>query len=296
MFLIFAIVGPADAKERLNSILEAVLGTVQLFDPTAEREAGRQNLQRGEEFLKALGEKQILAAVHAQPQWFLLKLKDQPVGFLYQTESPVRRDGADGVEVRMRIKTQMPGDDVRFARRELFCTPNRSLELWKEDLVIGTGERAVRMVEDGIRQEEMIVCNTVRCNQERTHKKKLGEDIAGVYLPRAEATLLPRLVDLNKKQSYAFAYYNSEPNDFDMRTFAVAGPERIALGGSEVQAFRTTDQLADDVEPAVMWVDSGGMLLRVESSDGLVMEAASKPQVLEKFPSAEDDVKAMEKQ
>ena len=95
-----------------------------------------------------------------------------------------------------------------------------------------------------------------------------------------------RLVDLTRPAKYAFASYASLENNFDMRTFAVIGTEKIATVRGEVQAVRATDQAAANAEPATLWLGPDGKLLRMKSADGLVMNASARGAVLRRYPKA----------
>jgi len=108
-------------------------------------------------------------------------------------------------------------------------------------------------------------------------------------------TLLPRLVDLTKPAAYAFASYNSQLNTFDMRTFTVVGPQKITVNQSQVEAIKVTDQGAADTEPAVLWVNAKGLVLRMSTSDGLLMEAVPKTVIIQRFPKADDVAKEIGK-
>ena len=84
-------------------------------------------------------------------------------------------------------------------------------------------------------------------------------------------------------QSFAFAVYNPAAHDFDLRTIQVVGPEKITLGGRELQATRLTDQMAADAPVANVWVDAKGILLRMRTAEGLTLERAEKKAVIAKF-------------
>jgi hypothetical protein len=95
-----------------------------------------------------------------------------------------------------------------------------------------------------------------------------------------------RLVDLTKRTQYAFASYASLENNFDMRTFAILGTEKIATVRGEVQAVRATDQAAANADPATLWLTPDGKLLRMKTIDGLIMNASARAAVLRRYPTA----------
>ncbi len=288
-FLIFVMAGPADASERLDKICSQILATVTLTDPKTAREELAQNLRRGQELLASLNDNKLSKAVTKEPQWFLLTHKGKDVGFMHVAELWGRLERMEGVTIKTCVMLQMPKDKRRVLRRSLFSTARGNLERWREHLFVGGGPGAVSTTEEGLKKADMIVCNITQGANSRTRKKKVPKS---VYLPRAIGWQMFRLVDLTKPAKYAFASYASLENNFDMRTFAVIGTEKIATVRGEVQAVRATDQAAANAEPATLWLGPDGKLLRMKSADGLVMNASARGAVLRRYPKAEAVVSA----
>ncbi|MCK4602558.1 MAG: hypothetical protein KAU28_08840, partial [Phycisphaerae bacterium] len=223
-FLIIKITGPVDMKDRLDAICGAVLATLEVTDPKKALEKRKELLARGEKLLAGLTDKKLTDATHGEPQWCLLRFKGDDVGFMLTTESATRREGRRGYEVKLWVMSRLPKDQPRLLKRVLFTTVDRKLERWTESLQIGSGPTSVVIGEDGIRQDDVIVCNFARGDRIDTNKKAVPASLT-FYLPRAIGLLLPRLVDLQEQTSYAFAVYAGDVNDFDMRTLKVIGPD-----------------------------------------------------------------------
>jgi len=291
-FLVLTVSGPSDMKQKLNAICEAVLGTFEIIDREAALEARQKNLVRGQDLLASLGHEELKKAVRPSPQWFLVKKDEKVVGFVKVEESIETRSKVPGVSVVQYLTVQLPTDPIRLIKQEAFSTADRSVEMWTERLEVGEGPGAQWTVEEGLKQSELIVCNIKGPNGEQTKNRKAPEEI---YLPRALAKLLPRLVDLNQPSAYSFAVYTSPVNDFDMRTFRVIGKDTLMLDGEKRACIRVTDQAAADVEPIRQWVDQQGNLLRIKANDGTTMEAVSLPKVLRHFHQAESYVERMDR-
>jgi hypothetical protein len=290
---ILSITGPQDMKDQLNGIYDTVMGTLELNDPKKALDERKENVARGTEFLKNLKDARVAAALSGDPQWFLLRLKGEDMGFVAQKEFTTPVDRVDGSAVQSWVWMQLPGDKPRMLLRKMFLTPDRSFERWAEDLRIGADKDSVRILEDGLKQDDMIVCTvTVGPANPQRLKKQAPQDF---YLPRVVHALLPRLVDLTKPAAYTFASYNSQLNTFDMRTFTVIGPQKITVNQSQVEAIKVTDQGAADTEPAVLWVNAKGLVLRMSTSDGLLMEAVPKTVIIQRFPKADDVAKEIGK-
>ena len=283
-FLILTVTGQIPDKEKLNSLCDAVLATLQLIDPKKEFAERKARVERGEKLLASLNNKKVTAVLDAQSRWYLFRLKDDYVGFMKVSEKAARRNNSVGVEISKWIMFKFPEDDARLMKRTLFAAGGASVEIWSEHLQVGEGDRSVWRVEKGIRQDELIVCTVSECGRERVRKKGVPQKI---YLARATGDLLPRLVDLKKPQSYAFARYTSESNAFEMRTFAVVGPEKITVGGRRVDAIRATDQSSPTADAASLWLDAEGRLLRMQTEQDLSVQRSTRAAVLRRFANAE---------
>jgi len=283
-FLIFSMRGPETAKTRLGQLSDAILETLTLFDPKAEREMQEKNLARGQDLLGEIDDKALRAAVRAAPQWFLLRWEGKPVGFMKQTEGPGKERDASGWQVTSWVMLQMPKDDIRLMKRVMFVTADRSMERWKEQLQVGEGEKALSRAEDGLKQKDLIVCNAEQEGRLSTHQQNVP---GPYYLPRATGMLLPRLVDLSKPAAYSFATYDGGSNRFDIRTFTVVGKDRLTVDGKRLDAIKASDRPNDDAEASILWLDEKGNLLRMQSPEGLLMEPSDETQVRKAFPRAE---------
>lgn len=291
-FLILTITGPQDIKPQLESIFSAVLASVQLIDPEKAREETSQNVERGNSVLDSLQNRHFHAAVSPEPRWFLLQMKSksgnyEDVGFLVQTEGASRRDGAEGFEVQNWLSLKLPGDKPRILRRWMFATPDRNFEHWDEVLKIGIDKDAVIMREEGIKQAQVLLCTVWDENGPQAKRRKVTELMQKFYLPKMTGAMLPCMLDLTRPAAYTFAAYNSQTNDFDLRTITVGKPETITVNRMQTEATTATDQSSADVEAANLWLDSKGRLLRMTTSDGLLMELSTKEVVLQRNPGAD---------
>lgn len=291
-FLIFIFTGPKTIAKELDAICDTMLATLEITDPKAGEARRQENMKNGRELLAGISDEQMAAAIVTQPRWYLLKLKDKNVGFTRTIETAATRQGAKGYEVITWVMFQQAKTERRFGRRAMFTTADRKLERWNETLLTGEGRNTRRDSEEGMKQAKMIVCYvSPNGGSMQTHKKTLNPPvIRAIYLPRAMGAILPRLVDLKKPATYAFAVYNSSTNDFDMRTFTVVGPQQIDLQARTLSAIRITDRMAADAEVATLWVDGDGVLLRMKTTDGLVMDQSTRTGILRRFPGAQSQI------
>lgn len=333
-FLVFLMTGLPDQKHRLDLICQTVLATLEIRDPEADRAARRKSLERGRALLRGLNDKKLAAAVDPEARWFLMRIGDRDVGFMLVRSRGASRAGIKGFEVKTWALVRPAGEQARLMKRVLFTTANTTaqvglaltpqvgpvreelppqagpvLEEWKESVQTGSGAKAVIFSERGTlgaaAKGLRIVCEVLqegRIPIKRTRKPTKdpatrAKDVPpGIYLPRATAMLLPRLVDLSKPATYGFATYTTKVNDFDYRSFTVGEAETIQIAGKNVTATRITDQVAADASPTTVWVDSAGKILRMENrtpGGAFAMQATGRAEVVRRFPDAEAIVRSL---
>ena len=289
-FLEVRISGPASARDKLDTIAEAVLKTLKITDPKDAQAQRKAALAGGAELLKALTDKKLTAALDTNDQWFLYRRGEQVIGFMLQKEAASKSAGKSGCRIKSWIMMKLDGKTLKL-RREMFTTADRSAETWLETGRVESAGKNVIMEEKGTKSDLRIDCQiTVG---PRKIKNKPASAPKSNYLPRAMAWLLRRMVNLKEPASYAFATYNGRSGSFNLRTFTVVGPDEIEAGGRKVRAIRVTDQLTAETQAADMWVDLDGKLLIMNTADGLMMETASDKAVHRRFPQAMETVKAM---
>ena len=285
-FLIFRISGPMTLKREMADVAWSVAKTLQVVDPTAAREQRSALLRAGQALLDGITDREMVKVIRRRPYWFLLmhKKASKPVGFVRIAETTRSAQGADGYLVTTWAMIQMPKVPAQLARREMFTTANRSLTRWNEQWQAGSGATAQNGAENGIKQNETVVCNIQdHLGKITTKTKRVPQHI---YLPRAMGTFLPRLVDRGKPRAYAFATYTSSANDMDMRTFTVVGPDTMRTTTGTTRVTKIFDRPAEDQEPTTMWVDANGWLLRMQTVSGLIMDASTEAGVRRYFPKA----------
>jgi hypothetical protein len=292
-FLIFWVSGAPQAKERLTKLLDAVLATVGTIDPLEVLKAQQASLLRGRTFLAELRSRALVPAPGIQ--WFLFLQDGNAVGWTLQTESLAQRDQRKGLEIQTLTLLKLPKDQMRLAKRVLFTTPTGA-EQWKETLQVGEGERKTLTQEEGLRQEDLVLCTVSFDNRLQTNKKQVPFDAnepREMYLPRALGLILPRLLDLTRPASYAFATYSTQENKFKLRTFTVIGPEKIMVGSRQVDAVHLTDVEEANEEVATdLWVDAKGVPLRIQAPGWPVIQVSSREEILARLPESQKTIEA----
>lgn len=286
-FLVFIASGPETRKDDLDKLMDSVLATLRVEDPTAAIERRRKALQRGEELLDGLTPEQMGKILGGnEPRWYLVKMKGRTVGFMWQKSAVGKWQDIDGYVVHNVLMVRLPDDSPRRMWRRMFVSGDRSEEHWQQRLEIDSGDESVTIIEEGLKQNDRLVA-TVRSGEHRqSHDKELPSHVRGIYLPEALGAMLPRVPDLSQKASYGFARYEARANTFEMRMFTVEGEREVTIAGETVQAVRATDQPSLDAEQTELLLDREGNLLRMTTAEGLVMELSTAAAIARQFPQA----------
>ncbi len=282
-FLVISITGPFEIRQKLDSILQSSLGTLKVTDPGKAIQQRKERLSRGQDLLAGIDDKKLKEALVNEPQWFTVEYEGKPVGFMRVTESAAVVKDADGYEVNMVTFLDMPDDEQRLLRQRMFTTADRSVEWWRNRLAMGSGRDVTRYTEEGLKKQDVIVCVYERGDKSHTQKKRTPDDI---YLPHAMGWLLGRLVSLHKPAKYSFAVYNTQRNDFGLRTFALLEPKTFKISSRPVRGFYARDKASEDAGEVEMWLNGSGVLKRMKTPEGLVMESAPRGAVTARFPQA----------
>ena len=292
-FLVLAFEGPMGMKDDIETSGREVIATLRLTDPVTLAAARKVNLGRGRAFLAGLTEKKFLAAAGIEPLWYLYRRGGRDIGYFHVAAAAASRGFTKGIEVRTFARIKLKGGQVMHLSRTMFFTRDRAREDWRETARVRRAREVIRkMSEEGRLRDGSISCKVSLGGKSQTRHKAVPPPTAAHYLPRALAVLLPRLVDLAKPAAYAFAGYTTAANDFDMRTFTVAGREKITHGARTVEAIRAADQVAADAEAATLYLRPDGAVLRMQTAAGIVMELAGRSAVLRRFADAESAIKA----
>jgi hypothetical protein len=294
-FLVVRLTGPAGMKTQLNAICQSVLPTLEIIDPRLAQARREENLARGKALLDSLTEEKLNSALRTDPQWFLFRAGNEYSGFSKVAESRTDWNGRKGFMVRQWVWLGTKNPPL-MGKRVTFATADRR--------VVRDASSAFRDIAGKLvcsnkaeveKEDDLITCRISSAEPGRkspVRKTKVPPGNVPFYVPDAMVGFIERLVDLSKPAGYAFAVYNVGADGFDVRTLAVAGPEKIEVDGKAVDAVRCTEQLAEDVDVGTVWLDAKG--LRVHASQGTTtVTAATRDEVLKHFPKAEDIIGQM---
>ena len=298
VFLVFTVSGPNGNSRQLDADCTTILKTLRIIDPEKYLARNRANKVQGEKLLASLSAGKIRNAIERNPKWYLMKYQGETIGWMKQVESSMNLKGKDGFRITSWAMAQFPKAGVRLSKRDFFATPDRKSESWCEVLRVESNDNVNTVEENGLREKEGLAVELIVDGESDSISNKIPPEAESIYTPKVFDALMYRLINRSQGGGYLFSTYNSARGNrgrFDSRTITVAGTERIKTTSGSKVATRLIDQKHYDTEENTVWVDSKGMVLRLESeTKEFIIELSSSRAVLRKYPKANDNVKKLD--
>jgi hypothetical protein len=278
--LVLSLSGQLTEGKQLDRLMDAVVGSLRLFDPAEARKRRKDQLQAGQALLDELTGDKLRAKVLSEPLYYIIHSGGKVTGFIRVKESVDHREGKIGLRV-VRLAGRKTDDGTVLTHEDLFAAADGGFDQWRR--IERMGDRA--SLEEGLRQKELLLVHRQSQGSPRaTKQRKLAPVIRGAYLPPAMEMMVLRLIlGKGERRAYGFAVYNPIKTDFDMRTVTLVGPDAVRLGGSKRQATRLTDQMAQDAPTADVWVDKHGRMLKMAAPRRTSVLLTSRQEVLKRF-------------
>lgn len=284
IYLIIEISGPVTDKDKMNTTLDAVLNTLDVFDPSKAIARCKENLARGAKILEKLSDDKLQSVLRNKPLYWKVLLKGKIIGMLTLTERFTTRDKAKGVLVVRKGVLMIPKQPRRLTYEEFFSSTDCSFERWKQITLEGHGKSATRTTIKGIKQDNLIAVNyKLPSRPDRLRKRQVPATIRSSYLPQALGIIIIRLISRSNPAAYGFAMYDAMSNDFTPRTIEVIGKETITVSGENLHTIHLTDQMGPNEPLLNLWVDQSGLPIRMEAAGGIIIERSDRRFISSRF-------------
>jgi hypothetical protein len=275
-----------------------LVGSLRLTDPTEAIKDFEQSITNAQNVVSRVHSRKTLAdALPQEPQWYLVRRNGRTIGWEMTQGGPENRE--EGMDWGLRTYTfsKPPKGAPSMESRGRYVGRDFEAERWTIRQQIGSGQASRLMVERGLRQEGRVFVEAHAGNDVRMYTAALEPFVQTVYLSKLSMRLLPRFIatDLPKMQSYTFAEYVTETDEFLMRTFTVAGRVRLKTTDETMVAYKILEKPNFNELPQTLYVDTTGRVLRVDMAGGVTKIAVSRQRVLQDFGSALKIIKAVRK-
>lgn len=287
-YILVVLTTPADDSGVATEAFSQILGSFQAVRTEKQQEQLDAALVRGTTLLKTLADDGKGVSAKANPITYLRTTRDgDPIGFIEIEERSASIERKTGLRIAQRAWLFSPDGGTQYMQEDKFVADDLTYDEWRNfsQILPSKGAdpkpRLVVSVEGGIRRNDQLVVEF--SNQVGvTEKQDKAIQVERSYAPAAWPLVLPRMVDLNKPELYAFSMYDTERRGLVMRVFRVLGPTQITITGSRVSAFRIED--SEGLVPPIseIDVDKDGRVLRLVSGS-VEMSVATKGQIEQEF-------------
>jgi hypothetical protein len=274
--------GPAGQADALTATFAVILDGFQVLISPDQEAALRKASQAGVRLLKLAVAEGLDSRL--EPEQYHRFVKDgKDIGFTRIAEQPQAVRHSVGVQVSQSTWLFDPSDAVKRSRSSLFVSNDLTKERWtvRGDQIIpaqdGKSRRYAFTEDRGLAQHDKLVVSVAVGPSLRRPDSQVFE-LPPDYLQRALVHLLPRFLPLDTPATYAFTCHDGQTNSLATLRYELIGKESIELSGKSVIAYRIEYRRGLAGEPAVLWVNRQGRLLRARSGR-LETIRAEKPQI-----------------
>ena len=256
----------ADAFER-------ILGSFRVLRSDLVQQRVDGALERGAELIRAVAARPDGLQALGKSDVFLRYIENgREIGFRHTVQTPREQDRRPGMFIREWGWLFREDGSITQLQYAMFLSNDLSYAEWdsRSRLFIPADAAKDRPAQSyfgmdmGLHKDGLLLVNyTPAFNADDLKEKAIVTEPS--FASPAWFVLLPRLLDLNKPELYAFSAYDSDRRGLILRTVEVLGPTRVTLDGKTLNAIRIHD--GEGLVPPFneILVDPAGRPLRVQA-------------------------------
>jgi hypothetical protein len=278
----------ADDRTTAQDAFGHMLDSFRILRTQMQQDQLDRALDRGASFMRTAAANDKGISARLNPVTYLRTTQDgNPIGFIEVLENATRIDRKEGLHIVQRAWLFNPDSSVQYVQEDRFIADDLSYDEWVNfsqtmpSKQVDPKQQLLVSIEGGIRDHnQLVVSSSNRIGA--TEKQEKAIEVGRNYASPAWPLLLPRMVDLDTPELYAFAMYDSDRRGLILQVLRLMGPTQISIGGRRVSAFRIEN--GEGLVPPVSTidVDKNGRLLRL-SSGTVEMTATPKEQINSEF-------------
>ncbi len=245
-------------------------------------------LRRGEQLLAAFRDGDLdLDKIVIPENYLLIRRGGTDIGFVGIKEMSGQNHGRRGVEIFQWNWLFAPDGTLSNSEYTMYMSRDLLQENWEyssRNLTVpqAGGKRQLLLdLESAFRQKDKLLISFLPDVKARKLEEKIIQ-VEASYAPPVWFSLLPRIVDLQKRELYAFSAYSSFRRGLILRTIRVDGPRMITVANQSVEAIKIED--SEGLTPPIteIYVDRAGRILQMVAGP-VEMIATTRAQVEAKF-------------
>ncbi len=268
--IIVLLATPADDREIATAAFTQIVNSFKIVRTQAQQEELDAALDRGTSLLQRVnGAAQPISTKAAtKPIYLRVMRQDKSAGFIEMLEKAGSLDHKQGLQMLQRGWMFNTDGSATYFEESKFTADDGTFGEWRNlsqtmpSKQVDPKQRVVASVESGIRRNDQLVVESVQ-QVGVYHKQTKAIQISPSYAPSAWPLILPRVVDLNKPEVYAFSMYDPQRRGLILRVLRVAGPTFVQVGGQRTAASKIED--SEGLVPPIseIDVDKNGLPLRL---------------------------------
>jgi hypothetical protein len=286
--------GGIDPQEKQAADLFAeMIDSVQLIDRTQIAKDQEERLLRTRDLLEQIKGPKIAEKALVPEQWLRLTRDGKDIGYTYVVEERAKEDGREGILISVRSRSVLGADNQVDVASRMFISDSWKHESWTHEITTQAGKKIDTTSELGMsdRQEKYRLDTSrefgdnpdptdpkqppvrkvqkytleVRTQIGKTSGKPVTWELPEWYLPQVIGHLLPRMLPLEKPQTYMFVAYVSDTRQLMNRYVDVCEPKEISFNGQKVLAIAVKDRIGIEGVPTTYFITPAGQCLGSET-------------------------------
>lgn len=294
MFLMFKIVAREKFKKTAQTAWDFVIDSLKITDDKAGSVRQQEKVINAEKLLDSFAKNQLQGIFKKGVQLFVISKDGKNIGWLCMGAQPKIFLEKKGYELRSYAMLKDADAPARLIYQQMFVSEDLSSEQWRLWSQSGDGPDATLMAEDGMVQDNRILCESNASGSPQNKQAfELPVIASNMYLPKAIGTVIASQLVNSQASGYIFAEYDSSRNNLAMRELTVAGPEELATAAGPVKVVKVIETSDRSNHPTYYWVSTDGQIMKIQNPAGMVLTASSREIVAKIFPKVSDMIKAI---
>lgn len=291
---VLVLVTPLQDRQIAESTFDKIVHSFEVRRTEQMEQQIRRAMERGTALLKQINEGEVPLPPDLDNESYMRILRNgREVGFMGLRETNKISAGRKGVQLYH--YNWLFNDDGSVSNMEhgMFVSNDLSLETWEYRLRMlspptpGTKRTAYIDAESALREKDkLLVLFPGKATDIKMSEKVI--EVSDSYAPMALMSILPRVVDLEKPELYAFSTYEMERRGLVLRTVQVVGAKDVVVDGQRIRAYKLIDSEGLLPPFSEIYVDRDGKLLKL-SAGKMEMILSSHSYVERKYRARLDE-------
>lgn len=269
-------------QELLRREFETIINSLKIHYDPQDVERLEPAFERGQRLIQVIHEHGRRVRLDEDTYYYELTSAEKGVGYLtrqiakedfvFAGRHALRGNAKEGVRLRERIWQFIEDGPARYTRLDAFTSfdlLSEQIENWQKEMPPADAESQDILVRtDQVSREADVLVSSFWTSLDRNIPDPAKPIRVGpVYLDQAWVRLLPGLLLSNPEEHglYAFAVYNSDLHGLLAYTIRLLG--EAELKGHEGRTFSFEVREGFVAEPARIWTDERGVLVRLEAGE-----------------------------